>query len=354
MSRRTTRILRAALAAMHYTGVDMLAAPYTRGAGVIFMLHRVDPVPPADFEPNRILKVTPEFIEAVIQHVIEQGFDILALDEVPARLAQGEARRPFACFTFDDGYRDNLDVAYPIFKRYGIPFTVSIPTDYIDGKGELWWLMLEKAIASSGPSITVAIRGQSVDYASATADEKDAAFGEIYWQLRRLPEIEARAIVDKLTADRGISGEQLCRELMLTWDELRALASDPLVTIGAHTCRHLALAKIDEDEVRREMTASIARLEAELGKPCRHFSYPYGCEQSAGAREFRIAREVGVATAVTTRKGMIEAAHADALTAMPRLSLNGDFQDIRLVKVMLSGMPFALWNAFVRRTDNAA
>jgi peptidoglycan/xylan/chitin deacetylase (PgdA/CDA1 family) len=129
------------------------------------------------------------------------------------------------------------------------------------------------------------------------------------------------------------------------WDDIRTLASDPLVTIGAHSKSHVALAKVADYKVRSEISDSVARIEHEIGKPCRHFSYPYGSEDSAGEREFAIAKELGLLTAVTTRKGLLHATHGDQLTALPRLSLNGDFQDPRYVKVLLSGAPFAFLKA---------
>jgi peptidoglycan/xylan/chitin deacetylase (PgdA/CDA1 family) len=117
------------------------------------------------------------------------------------------------------------------------------------------------------------------------------------------------------------------------------------VTIGAHTRQHFALAKLSAGDARVEMQESIIRIESELGRPCRHFSYPYGDEGSAGEREFAIAKDLGVLTAVTTRKGLLHDHHAGHLTGLPRLSLNGDYQDQRYVKVLLSGVPFALRNA---------
>lgn len=347
MSNRSTQILKAALSALYYSGADDLAAPFTRGAGVIFMLHRVTPEPVRSFEPNRILKVTPDFLDNVIRQVMEAGFDLLAIDEVPERLAHGGGKRPFAVFTLDDGYRDNLQYALPIFQRYGAPFTVYVPTDYMDGKGDLWWLMLERVI-DAAHRVTVRMDGCERHFDTPTIAAKEFAYSEIYWWLRRLPEEEARGVVAQLAAARGLDGNALCRELIMNWDDIHELASDPLVTIGAHTCRHLALARIDADTARQEMAHSIARIERELGRPCRHFSYPYGCRSSAGDREFEMARELGMATAVTTRKGQIDAAHATRLTELPRFSLNGDFQDPRFIKVMLSGMPFRLWNAMGR------
>ncbi len=62
--------MKAALSALHFTGVDGALGRLTRGAGVIFMLHHVRPEQPQEFEPNRILKVTPDFLEAVIRIVV--------------------------------------------------------------------------------------------------------------------------------------------------------------------------------------------------------------------------------------------------------------------------------------------
>lgn len=140
----------------------------------------------------------------------------------------------------------------------------------------------------------------------------------------------------------------------MSWPELRELAADPLVTIGAHTLNHFALAKLPAAEARMEITESVKRIEAELGRPCRHFSYPYGDETSAGAREFEIAAELGLATAVTTRKGLIQPQHKDAMTALPRLSLNGDYQELHYLRVMLTGAPFAFWNGFRGSADSMA
>jgi peptidoglycan/xylan/chitin deacetylase (PgdA/CDA1 family) len=344
MSRRSTKLLKAALSALHYTGADGLLSHFTSGNGVIFMLHSVTPGAPQDFEPNRILKITPQFLEAVILQVREAGFDIIAMDDVPERLKSGGAARPFAVFTLDDGYKDNRDHAYPVFKRLGVPFTIYVATDFADGKGDLWWLTLEEAIRRL-LRLTLDMGGTVRHFELATADDKEAAFHTIYWWLRTLPEARARAVTGTLARDAGFDAAGQCRDLVMGWDDIRALASDPLVTIGAHTRTHYALAKLSDDEAREEIAGSVQRVAQETGKPCRHFSYPYGCEDSVGPRDFALAREAGAETAVTTRKGLLHTANGNDLAALPRLSLNGDFQDPRYVKVLLSGLPFAVWKA---------
>jgi peptidoglycan/xylan/chitin deacetylase (PgdA/CDA1 family) len=342
MSRRSTSWLKAALNALHVMRVDTLLAPLARSQGAVVMLHQVAPGEPGPFEPNRILRVTPDFLDQTIRQVLEAGSEILTLDEVAHRLQKPQgSERPFVCFTLDDGYRDNLEHAYPVFKRYGVPFTVYLPTDYIDGKGEIWWLALEKAIAALD-YVDVSAEGGPGGMRLATACDRDKAFHAIYWWLRAMDETVARRIVQDLCRTAGVDCAALCTSLIMTWDEVKRLAADPLVTIGAHTRRHYSLARLGPGAARVEMSESIARIERELGTKIRHFSYPFGDETAAGPREFALAKDLGMVTAVTTQKGLVRAEHVASMHALPRLSLNGDYQDARFVKVLLSGVPFLL------------
>ena len=74
------------------------------------------------------------------------------------------------------------------------------------------------------------------------------------------------------------------------------------------------------------------------------FAYPYGDAFSCGPRDFALIADSGFTVAVTTRKGLLAPRHAAALTALPRLSLNGSYQKLRHVETLLSGVPFSLWN----------
>lgn len=344
----STSVLKAALNAIHYSGIDRALAPLTRGEGVIFTLHHVRPAAPRPFEPNRILSVTPAFLDQVVRQVIEAGFEVLSLDEVHERLTAAESpARPFAAFTFDDGYRDTLEHALPVFRRYGAPFAVYVPSDFIDGRGELWWLALEHVIREA-PSVAVQMSGEMRTFQCRTAHEKASAFDTIYWWLRTLPEDRLRAVVRELADAVHLDLDHLCRSLVLTWPELRRLAADPLVTIGSHTRTHAAVARLPEREAFAEITTGTERLERELGRACNHFSFPYGDETSAGPRDFKLAELAGLKTAVTTRKGVIHRHHARSLTSLPRVSLNGDYQHSRYVKVFMSGAPFALLDALRR------
>ena len=345
-------ILRTGLEALYFTGGHFWLRPWLGGVGAILTLHHVRPSGGGDFRPNQLLEVTPRFLEAAIRRVRRSGLDLVSLDEMHRRLSGGDLTRRFACFTFDDGYRDVLQYAYPILKRYEVPFAIYIPTSFPDRLGELWWLVLEEVIAHND-RIGLVIDGEDRRFDCRTLEQKRDLYEAIYWWLRGLPtEDDLRHAVRDLAARYQIDSAAICTRLCMTWAELGELAADPLVTIGAHTVNHVRLAKISAEEARREMRMSAAVIEAALGKRPRHLSYPVGDRTSAGPREFAIARELGFATAVTTRPGVLFAEHSEHLHALPRISLNGEYQQPRYVRVLVSGAATALWNGF-RRVDAA-
>jgi peptidoglycan/xylan/chitin deacetylase (PgdA/CDA1 family) len=299
-----------------------------------------------------LLEVTPRFLTRVIRILRRSGLELVSLDEMHRRMVDGDFSRRFVCLTFDDGYRDTLQWAYPILKDAEVPFAVYIPTSFPDRLGELWWLVLEAVIARND-RIGLVIAGRDRKFDCRTVAEKRALYDELYWWLRsRSTETELREVVRNLAAFYHVDIAAFCDELCMSWSELAQLANDPLVTFGAHTVSHPMLAKLEKDTVRAEMDLSRSVIEAALAVRPQHLSYPFGDRTSAGPREFEIAAELGFKTAVTTRPGVLFADHAQRLTALPRISLNGDYQRIRYVRVLLSGAATAMWNGF-RRLDAA-
>jgi peptidoglycan/xylan/chitin deacetylase (PgdA/CDA1 family) len=155
-----------------------------------------------------------------------------------------------------------------------------------------------------------------------------------------------------LCARYGVDETAICRELCMSWDELKAFANDPLISIGAHSVTHCNLARQPKEIASQEMATSRERIENVLQRPVVHLAYPYGDKIAAGAREFALAQAAGFKTAVTTRPGMIFPESAGHLTALPRVSLNGNYQDTRILPVLTSGAATAMWNGF-RRIDAA-
>lgn len=334
-------LARNSLLALYYSGAHLLAPASLRGIGTVFMLHRVREPDATLFQPNRILEITPAYLEAVLQHIHEAGMICVSLDEAARRIEAGETSERFAVFTLDDGYKDNLSVAAPIFARYRVPFTVYLATDLPDGTAELWWVALERIIATAS-NLRVRFHKDEVVFTTSTVPEKYNAWHAIYWRLRGLGEQALRAEIRRLGAEYGIDMGAITRELAMSWSDVRTLSNQPYASIEAHTASHVALAQMTPNDARADIARGIARHETELGRRPVHFSYPYGDPTSAGIRDFEIAKTFGFRTATTTRKGFVSPSHAQAMTSLPRFSLNGDYQDLRLFGVLMSGLPFAL------------
>jgi peptidoglycan/xylan/chitin deacetylase (PgdA/CDA1 family) len=327
-----------AFRAMTLSGADRWAAPLARGRGVIFTLHRVCPPGADPFQPNLILEVTPEFLDAALRHIRAAGIDLVSMDDAARRIGD-EASPFFAALTFDDGFRDTLDVALPILRRHGAPATVYCVPGYASRSAPLWWVDLEEAIRKL-PRIGMKIGAEAISLPAITPSEKTKAFEAVYWRLRALPESDLRACIAALAAQAGHDSRACVEKLCLDWNGLSQLAADPLVTIGAHTMTHPRLATLSPDEARTEMAGSRDALRNGLGVPIRHFAYPVGDIGSASQREFALAETLGFTSAVTTRPGHLRSAQARGLWALPRVSLNGLHQNLRALRSLLSGLPF--------------
>jgi peptidoglycan/xylan/chitin deacetylase (PgdA/CDA1 family) len=327
-----------AFRAMTLTGADRWAAPLARGRGVILTLHRVCPANDDRFQPNRILEITPGFLDQALAHIRALDIDLVTMDEAARRIS-GEDERFFVAMTIDDGFRDTLERALPILRRHGAPATVYCVPGFAARTAPLWWVDLEESVRKL-PHVRLEIAGGEITLPAVTPDEKRHAFEAIYWRLRALPEKDLRSAVAALARQAQHDSAACVERLCLDWEGLGRLADDPLITIGAHTMSHPRLAALAVEEAQAEMAQGRQELAARLGVMTRHFAYPVGDARSAGAREFALARDQGFVTGVTTRPGHLRASHGGALLSLPRVSLNGLHQNMRALRSLLSGLPF--------------
>jgi peptidoglycan/xylan/chitin deacetylase (PgdA/CDA1 family) len=236
-------------------------------------------------------------------------------------------------------------------REFEAPFTIFVTTDFAEGRGGLWWIALEQVIANA-PRVQIEIGGVATWLDTATTAAKYTAFRRLHGWLRGLPEHDLRREISMLCTRHGVAETAISSDLCLSWDELKQLGSEPLITIGAHTLSHCNLARQSEEAAGREIAASRAKIEGALQRPVLHLAYPYGDRAAAANREFVLAAAAGFKTAVTTRPAMIFPENAAHPTALPRVSLNGHYQDSRVLPVLTSGAATAMWNGF-RRIDAA-
>ncbi len=340
-----TAILSAAFEAIYQTGLARALAPHWGGLGVIFCLHHVAPGggTQAGFAPNSNLEITPEFLSDIITLVKSKGYETISLSDAVERLKSGQGGKRFAVFTLDDGYKDNQLYALPVFERHHCPFTIYVAPRMVDGTCEIWWRGLEAVIAKA-KTIDVTIGGERFTGETASEAGKWKAWKILAPRLQAMPEYAQRDLIKNFAEEREIDLNNICRKAVLSWDELRQLSLNPLVTIGAHTRNHYNLLKLPDADARSEIIESGQRIAFELGKAVNHFAYPYGNRNAAGPREFKLCAEAGYTSSVVTRMGTLQPAHAGHLQALPRIMISGRYQKIHYIDALLSGVPARLSN----------
>ncbi|RLQ86931.1 polysaccharide deacetylase family protein [Notoacmeibacter ruber] len=309
-------------------------APIRRKAGhsLIFTMHHVCPAEMKPFDPNAGLSITPEFLETVIEECRACGFSPVRLHELPQRLAAHPKGR-FVAFTLDDGCRDNRDHAAPVFRRHNVPYTLFVTKGFARRSATMWWETAEAAIRGADHWN---LDGQPM--CCETIAQKNEAYARTVAFHALAGNDNAAVTAIELAAEEvGIDGLAIVRTQTLSERELKALiTSDDLADFGVHTLNHPALAKLPEDIMRREITESVSWIEELSGRRPAAIAYPYGHEWACGEREANAAREAGLSIGVTTRPGKLARVLSQSML-LPRVSLNGLYQERRFVRAFLSG-----------------
>lgn len=327
------------------TGLAPLAKPFLGGVGAILMLHSVTGHSDPSNDFNAHLTITPEFLDRLIGSMKADGYAFVSMDEAVTRLRDHTGGARFAAITLDDGYRDNVTEALPVFEKHGTPFTVYVAPALIDGTVDLWWEIIADVVRNRDLIYLTTPSGR-VTLDSSNATKKLASLKQLYGYLTvDVSEADQQRVVREIADAARVDLEELRRNRLLSWSEIRALAAHPLATIGAHTVSHRNLARLAEAEARREIRDAARIIESEIGQRPAHMAYPYGFAAAVGRREVEFAKEAGFVSAVTTRHGLLRRGHERHLQALPRISVNGRYQHLGHLKTMLSGITTPLANA---------
>jgi peptidoglycan/xylan/chitin deacetylase (PgdA/CDA1 family) len=338
-----SRLFRAGLSVLWHSGIARKLGRWTAGKGALLMLHRVQPHRAPTFAPNARLSITPEYLSSLLASLRAAHIDILSLDDALARVARPERTRRFVCFTFDDGYRDNLEHALPIFLHFDAPFTLYVTTSFADRTLTPWWHALEHVLARSD-QLRWPVAGRVTCFGARGHAAKQQLFDQLsaYFFDYRAAELSAQLRL--FVAANGLSTRELAERDMCSWSELRTLQRAG-AEIGCHSVSHPRLALETTQVVRHELRHARERLEAKLGRRVRHLAYPYGRREQVGPREFNIARDLGFASGVTTRQALIFPAHSQHLHALPRIEVTPSFSTSpHYLQTILSGIPVAARN----------
>lgn len=231
------------------------------------------------FPSNRELEITPEYFENLILDYRKLGYCFVSIDEIVSDVQckpydlRGRKR---VNVSFDDGFRDVYDNAFPILRNYGIPFTVYLVGDFPEGISDMWWIQLEQ-------------------YSNGDTGRFENLMKEIYSSNRNM-----RDFMHELTSSVPDFG--LCKDLALSWEQLKEMLDSGLCIVGAHSMTHPGLTRISVEQVRRELVENKRVIEEHFPVKVRHFSYPHSMES---VEIQSILKEIGYKTATMGYGGII-------------------------------------------------
>ncbi len=271
--------------------------------GVILMYHRVASTP----LDAHGLCISPDHFSAHISTLVNGGFRVVPLRELAAARA-GEIGGRAVAITFDDGYLDQLTPAGAILRSFGLPATFFIVGEMLDGPHEFWWDALERLVTTPEAlpaSLHASWAREPLEMPTANESDRFAALKRLSSEFCHLPAKQRDLALCELFRWSGAEPLAPTRvALMDQWD-LKRLARDRGVDIGAHTEHHLWLPSHDEATIREEVFKTKRRLEQLLERDIHAFSYPYGALDD---RSRNAARAAGFEVAVTAQP---RAVHCD-------------------------------------------
>jgi peptidoglycan/xylan/chitin deacetylase (PgdA/CDA1 family) len=258
-----------------------------RSAAIILTYHRV--IEKWDdtlgySQPGMVVTV-PTFERQVA--ILKEHFDIVPLGALLTDgNSAGSATRPRCVVTFDDGWRDNYDLAFPILRRHDVAATVFLATDFIGTDRAFWHTELMYLLTSANLS-------------SLLSDERAfrAYPGPVRHHLKRLARLDGAAgaydldplietvkalcdddaieeLVQLLTTASGIRRPLIHdRRFFLDWDQVRTMAASG-IEIGSHGCSHRILTRLPAAGADDELSRSKAEIERRIGHEVKHFAFP--------------------------------------------------------------------------------
>jgi CelD/BcsL family acetyltransferase involved in cellulose biosynthesis/peptidoglycan/xylan/chitin deacetylase (PgdA/CDA1 family) len=232
-----------------------------------------------------------------LMRFVSRNYKVVSVTDMLNRLESGVPEQLMA-ITFDDGYRDNFDHAFPILQRYGLPATIFLTTDPIDSREPLWFERLALALKKTDREFIELEIDVPRRLWTRTQAERLEANTRIFGLLRELPDAERLQRLEETLRVLGVRDDERHGK-MLTWDEIR-LMKPRGIDFGGHTVTHPFISKLVPEQVKWEASECKRRIEAELQAPVEHFAYPNGREEDFGKSNKGLIRAAGYRAALTT------------------------------------------------------
>lgn len=210
---------------------------------------------------------------------IKKHFEVISLTRMLEILSTKKApEKPLAVVTFDDGYRDNLTVGCPVLRKYSVPAAIFLSVESIGNREPMWTSCVEFLFKhTKQESVTLGAEGGNRTFRLGRTDEQRMnVCYQVKLAMKQLPDAMRQKVLNDLKEKLrvNVADGLWAGTAMLSWDDVRTLAKDPLIEIGSHALSHRMLANLPPDEMQSELKESKKKIEDEIGKEVSWISYP--------------------------------------------------------------------------------
>lgn len=232
---------------------------------------------------------------------LSHKYRIIPFSVLVEKLKKGALDRDELVISFDDGFRDNATIAYPVLKRYGAAalFFISPATpgrSSLIWNNRVWWLLNRRTCGDS-------LNWNGRDLPLGTEGERIRARDLINQTLAPMKEEEREAVFDQIASALGAPRQQPEQAaIMIRPEQISDVIASGLAEFGSHSLTHPLLPLCDEHQLRREVLRSKKALEEALGRPVAYFAYPGGYYDE---KTVQSVRDAGYEAAVTTGEGLV-------------------------------------------------
>lgn len=299
-----------------YLSSKPLIQKFFHGHAQILMLHRIAPHSPNQIKENENMKVSPKHLENFILSALKRGYNFISLDTLYEMIVNQDFQNSKnIVFTIDDGYLDNYTYAFPIFKKYKIPFCIYLCTSYLSQQPNMWWYSLGDFILQHS-SYYHPITKKKIDI--STSHQKSLLFMELRrYILQNLKINNTLEIMDTLNIPHDLGRYS---NLTLTTTQITEMLESTLLTLGNHTHTHPVINNLTPKELEENIKL-VSKIISETFNthPPKHFCLPFGGITEIDTQRCDMIKNFHFKTTTTTRCGTIYPQHKNFLNVLPRI-----------------------------------
>ena len=297
---------------------------YTRNMTPVFMMHRFIDSSTGNNNPDDI---SADLLDSYLKYLVENEYNVLSIKDVIKKAKLGQSLYKTVSFTIDDGYLDFKNIAYPVFKKYNLPASVFITTDFIEGKIMMWWDTIEYIINNTPFSkFSYQLNDKVSEFLLGTENDKRNAINKITNDLKLYHPSKVLHLTKNLAKELKVSIPQKppLQYSACNWADLNEMKKYK-ISFEPHTVSHPILSRITAKEQEWQIETCIAELNKNLGVTSEVFCYPNGLDDDFTKETEGIVKRLNLSGACSAEPGFVSSDPKQNIFSFKRIAIPNDF-----------------------------